>query len=274
MEPMIGMIGCGNMGRAIVEGILKAKVAKENQIYAANRHLEKLSDLAERGIKTAGNLETAACSDILFLAVKPHLYQEVIEEIRDVVKPDVIVVAIAAGISIQTVKDLFQREIKVVRAMPNTPALVGEGMSGISFDTLLNEREKKMIIKLFQSFGEVQVVEERLMPAVGSASGSSVAVVFILMEAMADACVKLGMGREQAYVFVGQAVKGGAAMMLETKKHPGVLKDMVCSPNGTTIAGVKALEQAGFRYAVMDALDACAKRTEEMAQASSTVKKR
>lgn len=261
----IGFIGCGNMGRAILEGMLKAKLIDGRQVYVSNRHLEHLVDLQQQyRVKLARNLETAARSDILFLAVKPYSYESVIHEIRDVVKEDVIIINIAAGICIDDVEKMFGRNLKVVKVMPNTPVLVGKGMSGISFNRLLSEQEKKEIIQIFECFGKVELVDESLMNVVGSASGSSPAFVFMLIEAMADACVKMGMSRAQAYRMVAQAVKGSAEMVLTTGKHPAELKDMVCSPNGTTIVGVKVLEENGFRFAIMEALEACARRTEEL----------
>jgi pyrroline-5-carboxylate reductase len=155
-------------------------------------------------------------------------------------------------------KDALGFDARIVRAMPNTPALLGEGMTGVCYDqTALNFEEKDVIEKFFSSFGKYKVVEERLMSAVTCVSGSSPAYVYMFIEALADSAVKYGMPREAAYEMAAQTVVGAAKMVLETKEHPGKLKDMVCSPGGTTIAAVSALEEYGFRNSIIKATDAC-----------------
>ena len=249
-----GFIGCGNMGTAMVSGILKKGLLNKDEIIVSNlteagaaRSREKLGVVV-----TMDNREVAAKSRILFLAVKPQFYEEVIKEIRDLLTEDQILVGIAP--------ETCARSMKIVRLMPNTPAQVGEGMTSVCINEKVTEEDARQIRELTDSFGRTEFIPERLMDAAGAVSGSSPAYVFMFIEAMADAAVAQGMPRKQAYAFAAQAVLGSAKMVLETGMHPGELKDMVCSPAGTTIEGVRMLEKAGMRSAVFEALTACAEK--------------
>lgn len=265
MHKKIGFIGCGNMGKAMVEGIMKSGIVTGEHVIISNRHPQLLQPLQELyGCSIRSNQEVAKDADILFLAVKPYMYKDVIDEIRNVVKRDVIIVAIAAGITIQDLYDMFGRELKVVKAMPNTPALVKEAMSALAFGDVMSEEDCDIIMQIFQSFGKCAKVQEDMMDAVTIVSGSSPAYLFMIIEAMADAAVLEGMPRSDAYTFAAQAMLGSAKMVLETKKHPGELKDMVCSPGGTTIEAVKVLEEKGLRSAIMDGMHACAQKSRKM----------
>ena len=177
-----------------------------------------------------------------------------------------IIVDIAAGVTILDVKKYFDKDVKVIKAMPNTPALVLQAMSAISFDDLVTEEDKNCITSIFNSFGKCEVVDETMMDAVTSVSGSSPAYVFMFIEAMADAAVAQGLPRKQAYTFAAQAVLGSAQMVLETGMHPGALKDMVCSPDGTTIDAVCELERTGFRASVESAMRACGEKSKKMTE--------
>ena len=202
-------------------------------------------------------------ADILFLAVKPIFFPEVIAEIKDAVKTDTLIISIAAGRNLQYLKDAFGRpELKLIRCMPNTPALVLEGCTGVCIGENVTEDETEQVLSLLRSFGIASVVPERLMDVVVGVSGSSPAYVFMFIEAMADEAVAAGMPRKQAYEFAAQSVLGSAKMVLETGKHPGELKDMVCSPGGTTIEAVRVLEEKGFRSS--DAMDACIEKSKCM----------
>jgi len=219
------------------------------------------------GIKTTGdNKEVASNSNILFLAVKPHLYSAVINEIREYVKEDCIVITIAAGQTIENVEKDFGRQVKLVRTMPNTPALVGEGMTALCPNKMVSKDEVEEVIKIFNSFGKAEIIEEKLIDAFITVSGSSPAYVFMFIEAMADGAVLQGMPRDKAYNMAAQAVFGAAKMVIETGKHPGELKDMVCSPGGTTIEAVAELEEKGFRAAVISAMKRCADKSKEMSK--------
>ena len=206
---------------------------------------------------TDNNAECANRCKYLVLAVKPQFYEEVLKEIRYMVTPEHVLISLAPGKTIDQLKQNLGNDKRIVRVMPNTPAMIGEGMTGVSVKQgELSGEEMDEIKKLFDACGKTEFIEERLMDAVVCASGSSPAFVYQFIEALADSAVRYGMPRKQAYVFAAQAVKGAAAMVLETGEHPGVLKDQVCSPAGTTIEGVAALEEYGLRNAVLKASEA------------------
>lgn len=262
----IGFIGMGNMAGAMTGGMLKKGIAKPEDIIGSAR-TEKSRRTAEEkfGITMyADNRRVAGEAEILILAVKPQFLEEVIEQIKDVVKPETIVVSIAAGRTMEWIEARFGRKLKLVRCMPNTPALVGEGCTGICANDQVTEEELAIVVGLMESFGLASVVTEKMMDVVVGVSGSSPAYVFLFIEAMADEAVAEGMPRAQAYQFAAQSVLGSAKMVLETGKHPGELKDMVCSPAGTTIQAVKVLEEKGMRASVMDAMEACIQKSRNM----------
>jgi pyrroline-5-carboxylate reductase len=273
MKMKIGFIGLGNMAKAIIGGILQQNQVERGDIIGSDLSQEAVLAVKEKyGICVCrDNKQVAVEADILFLAVKPQMIEAVIREISYTVKPDVIVVSIAAGKTIDFLqrafgrsalgKDLGRDDVKLVRCMPNTPALVGEGMTGVCGGDNVTQEDMEIVLGLLQAFGKASVVPERLMDAVVGISGSAPAYVFLFIEAMADEAVAAGMPRQQAYQFAAQTVLGSAKMVLETGKHPGELKDMVCSPGGTTIAAVKVLEEKGFRGVVMDAVEACIEKS-------------
>lgn len=268
MNKIIGFIGNGNMGQAMIGGIVNAKIVAPANIIVSDLNEKGLNDVSKKyGVKiTTDNNETAKHADILILSVKPYLYPVIIAGIKEEVKEDVIIVTIAAGKSISSTEEAFGRKVKVVRVMPNTPALVGEGMAALSPNEAVTKEEVQEIISIFESFGEAELVGEKLMDAVTAVSGSSPAYVYMFIEAMADAAVLEGMPRNQAYKFAAQAVLGSAKMVLETGMHPGALKDMVCSPGGTTIEAVATLEAMGLRAAVIAAMRSCAEKSKEMSK--------
>lgn len=265
----IGFIGLGNMATAMIGGIVKKGIVKPEEILGSSRTKESLQKAVDafgiRGMET--NEKVAEEADVLVLSVKPQMYEAVIGEIRDAVKNDTIIISIAPGKTISWLSGLFgfsDEEGKIVRCMPNTPALVGEGCTGVCFGQGINEREKETVMDILNSFGKAIEVAEHLMDAVGGVSGSSPAYVFLFIEAMADAAVADGMPRKQAYEFAAQAVYGSAKMVLETGMHPAELKDMVCSPGGTTIEAIRVLEEKGFRSAVIEAQKACVTKSRGM----------
>lgn len=263
----IGFIGLGNMAGAMIGGMLGKGLAKAGDIVGSARTEATRNRMEEKySITTVSdNRQVAQVADILFLAVKPLVLTEVIDEIRSEVRPDCLIVSIAAGRSLDWLKEAFGREeLKLVRCMPNTPALVMEGCTGICAGEEVPGEALDRVVALMESFGKASVVPERLMDAVVGVSGSSPAYVFLFIEAMADGAVAAGMPRKQAYEFAAQSVLGSAKMVLETGLHPGELKDMVCSPGGTTIQAVKVLEEKGMRAAVMDAMEACIEKSKSM----------
>ncbi len=262
---MIGFIGLGNMATAIIGGILKKELVLSNEIIGSAKTQETMKKCREKyGIEVADNATVAARADILFLAVKPVFFPEVIAQIRDVVREDTVIVSIAAGKTLAYIEGLFGKKCKLVRCMPNTPALVLEGCTAVTYGELVTAEEKERVGKVLASFGTVSEVPERLMDVVVGVSGSSPAYVFMFIEAMADEAVCAGMPRKQAYEMAAQSVLGSAKLMLETGRHPGELKDMVCSPGGTTIEAVKVLEEMGMRAAVMDAMEACIEKSKNL----------
>lgn len=263
----IGFIGLGNMATAMIGGILQKGMAQPQDIIgSAKTESTKARVKDQFDIEIAeSNREVAEKADILFLAVKPVFLEDVISEIRDVVPKETLLVSIAAGRDMKFLQNAFGRQdCKIIRCMPNTPALVLEGCTGVCAGDNVTEEELDRVLSLLQSFGVASVVPERLMDVVVGVSGSSPAYVFLFIEAMADEAVAAGMPRKQAYEFAAQSVLGSAKMVLETGKHPGELKDMVCSPGGTTIQAVKVLEEKGLRAAVMDAMEACIDKSKNM----------
>ncbi len=266
MDKKIGFIGGGNMGGAIIGGIVSSKCADASNIFVYDKNQEALKNLNKTyGINPDCSLLEVCKADILFLSVKPNVIYSVIDEIKGIIKEETIVVSIAAGQSIEKLEKAFKiPNLKLVRVMPNTPALVGEGMSAVSVNNQITQDDITPIIEILKSFGKAEIVPESLMDTVTGISGSSPAYIFMLIEAMADAAVLGGMQRNQAYTFAAQAVLGSAKMVLELPNHPGELKDMVCSPGGTTIEAVKVLENDGFRSSIMNAIDACIKKSKSI----------
>lgn len=262
----IAFIGCGNMAKAMIGGIIKKGVASPEEVTASNRSSKNL-EYAKKTWNiavTPDNKEAARGAELLVLAVKPQFYSQVIEEIRDVVTEDQIVMSIAPGKILAWLEEQFGKPLKLVRANPNTPALVGEGVTSVSFGSRLSEAERAGVMEILESFGKASETPESMSEAVIAVSGSAPAYVFMFIEAMADGAVSLGMPRAQAYEFASQAVLGAAKMVQETGLHPGALKDMVCSPGGTTIQAVRVLEERGFKSSVIEAMTACAEKAKGM----------
>lgn len=262
------------MGAALIKGVVSSKLVSPENIGIFDIDREKAAFLSkETGVKVLdGNRAVVENSDIIILAVKPAFIRQALEECKGSFGTTKILVSIAVGISIAVIKDIVGNEVKVVRTMPNIPLTVGEGMTLITFDGKMSAEEKDMVKKLFESAGRAEELEERLMSEVTALTGSSPAYIFVLIEAMADAAVLSGIPRGIAYRLASQAVLGSAKMVLESGKHPGELKDMVCSPAGTTIEAISALEKNGFRYAVMDAMNECTKKAREIGKAAGVAK--
>ena len=262
----LGFIGCGNMANAMIAGIIGNGICKAEEIIGTAKSEEsRVRVNKEFGIyMTEDNKEAAEKADVIVLSVKPQFYEEVLNEVKGELTPEHTVVGIAPGKTLAWLEEKCGQSLKVVRMMPNTPAQVGEGMTGICANEKVSAEELAQICEITDSFGRTEVVPEHLMDAVGAVSGCSPAYVFMFVEAMADAAVAQGMPRKQAYQFAAQSVLGSAKMVLETGMHPGELKDMVCSPAGTTIEGVRILEQKGFRSAVFEALNGAAEKGKKM----------
>ena len=263
----IGFIGTGNMGSSIIKGILSSKFEKNENINIFDLDKEKVNNLVkEYGVSAVNSeKELAKNCDIIVLSVKPHIIPVVLKNLSENVKKDTIILTIAAGISISVIENALGEDKKVVRTMPNTPAQVLSGMTAVTFNKNIENSEKEIIFKLLNSFGKSVEIEEKLMHAYTGISGSLPAYVYMFMEALADGGVLCGMPRNKAYEIVAQTVAGSAKMLLETGKHPGQLKDEVCSPAGTTIEAVRVLENGNFRGNVIEAVAACTEKSKEMA---------
>lgn len=255
----LGFIGTGNMASAIMGGIIKKAIIPAEEIIGADLFAPGRERVQKQfGIHvTDSNKEVVEKAEVIILSVKPQFYESVINEIKDDIKKEQIVITIAPGKTLAWLSEKFGKDVKLVRTMPNTPAMVGEGMTAACPNEHMTEEEIAYVRTLLESFSRVEIVPERLMDVVVSVSGSSPAYVFVMIEAMADAAVSGGMPRAQAYQFAAQAVLGSAKMVLDTGKHPGELKDMVCSPAGTTIEAVRTLEERGFRSAIIEAMKVC-----------------
>lgn len=261
----LGFIGAGNMAQAMIGGVLASGILQKDDVIASAATQETLEKVQkEYGIHTTLDNREVAKADIVFLAVKPVYCEQVIEEIKDIVEAQQIIVSIAAGKTMAWLQEKFGEKRKILRTMPNTPALVGEGITAVCPNENVAAEEVQSVCRILESFGRAEVIQESMMDAVIAVSGSSPAYVFLFIEAMADAAVAEGMPRAKAYEFAAQSVLGSAKMVLETGKHPGELKDMVCSPAGTTIEAVRVLEQEGFRASVMNCMKACADKSRNM----------
>ena len=260
----LGFIGTGNMAGAIMGGIIKKGIIAPEEIIGSDI-MEAGRERAkkEHGIHvTADNIEVTQKAEVLVLSVKPQFYAQTIAEIKDTVREDQLIITIAPGKTLAWLEEQFGKKVKIVRTMPNTPALVGEGMTAACPNDAVTEEEKNYALELLSSFGKVEIV----IDAVVAVSGSSPAYIFMMIEAMADGAVAEGMPRSQAYQFAAQAVLGSAKMVLETGMHPGTLKDMVCSPGGTTIDAVCELERMGFRASVESAMRVCGEKSKKMTE--------
>lgn len=264
----IGFIGCGAMSQAMIGGVLKSNLVLPNKIMASDIE-EKNLDFTKKNYKilvSTNNIEVAKFSDIIILAINPSMYSEIIDEIKDSVKENAIIITIAAGISLNFTKKAFNKNMKIVRTMPNTPVLVGEGMTAICPNALVNKEDLEIVLMIFGSFGKIEIIDENLMDVIPAISGSSPAYVYMLIEALADGGVLQGLPRDKAYKLAAQAVLGASKMVLETGTHPAILKDYVCSPGGSTIEAVAKLEEKGFRSAIISAMNSCTEKVIKMAK--------
>lgn len=263
---VIGFIGLGNMAKAIINGIISEGVVAPEEIMGSAKSQETCDKVKKEFdiFTTTDNLKIATAADLLFIAVKPQMCEEVLKGIAGTTKKDAVIVSIVAGKTIKYLEDLLGSDQKIVRLMPNTPAMVNAGLTAVCANKNASEADVSKVMKICESFGEAEIIPEKHMDAFTAVAGSSPAFVFMYMEALADAAVKAGIPRAQAYKFAAQSTFGSAKLMLDTRKHPGELKDMVCSPAGTTIEAVQVLEELGFRSAVMDAVEACIEKAKSL----------
>jgi pyrroline-5-carboxylate reductase len=270
IEGRIGFVGAGNMAEALIRGLTSAGVAESRQIIGGEPRDERRTELSSRyGIETtADNSEVARASDILILAVKPQLMARVLDEIQPHVKSTALVISIAAGIPTAAIEAHLPR-VRVVRTMPNTPALVGAGATAIAAGGHATRADLDAAKHIFDSVGVSVVVEESQMDAITGLSGSGPAYIFLIIEALSDAGVKVGLSRHIAQSLAAQTVLGSAKLLIETNEHPGRLKDMVTSPGGTAIAGLHTLEAGGLRTTLMNAVEVATNRSRELGESAN-----
>lgn len=265
----LGFIGAGNMAEAMIRGVLDSGKVNAGEVTASDSNLERLNVIVE-GFGIEGhnrNFEVAKLADIIILSVKPQVMKKVLADIRDEVSQDKLVVSIAAGVGIEKLAAGLKKGTKIVRVMPNTPALVLSGISVICPGAGVSDEDKKSVSAIFDAIGESVVIEnEELMDAVTGLSGSGPAYVYTFIEALADAGVKVGLPRDISRRLATQTVYGSAKVAKELDRHPAELRDMVTSPGGTTIAGMGALEEKGFRAAIISAVEAATKRSRELGE--------
>ena len=268
----ITLIGAGNMTEALVVGMLTAGVAHPDQLYATDILPERRAHFRDRyKIKVSGdNVEAAQHGQIIILSVEPQVLDEVLGSVKSVLEGKHLIISVAAGYPISRIGAHLKAKARIVRAMPNTPSSVLAGVTALSFGPRLAEEDQQIARIIFESVGKVVVVEERLMDAVTGLSGSGPAYVYLMIEALADGGVKMGLSRQVAELLAAQTVLGSARMLIESGEHPGQLKDRVASPGGTTIAGIHKLEEGHLRATLIAAVEAATKRSQELGREDVT----
>lgn len=262
----IAFLGAGNMAEALVKGLLRAHVAQPAEIVCSDRREERGPELVQRyGVRfTRSNREAVESSDIVVLSVKPQAMNRLLDEISPTLNERKLVISIAAGVPIAAIERKVGHGVRIVRTMPNTPALVGAGATALSPGEHATAEDLKQARALFDAIGKSVEVDEPLLDAVTGLSGSGPAYIFLVIEALSDAGVKVGLPRAQAQELAAQTVLGSAKLLIETGEHPGRLKDQVTSPGGTAIAGLHTLEAGGLRTTLMDAVEAATRRSKEL----------
>ncbi len=262
----IAFLGAGNMAEAFIKGLLRAGVAAPDEILCTDRRLDRLAELERLyRIRTSpDNRAAAAAAQIVFLSVKPQAMNKLLDEIAPALDQQKLVVSIAAGVPLAAIERRVGHGIRIIRTMPNTPALVGAGATAMAGGEHATEADMAQAKALFDAVGKTVAVDEPLLDAVTGLSGSGPAYVFLVIEALADAGVKVGLDRRTAQDLAAQTVLGSAKLLLETGEHPGRLKDQVTSPGGTAIAGLHTLEAGGLRTTLMNAVEAATKRAHEL----------
>jgi pyrroline-5-carboxylate reductase len=272
MKGKLGLLGAGNMAAALIKGLLHAKLLAPNRLLASDVKPERLAMLAEvHGIgTTTNNHQLVRGCTVVVLAVKPQVIDKVLGEIGADVRKDQLVVSVAAGVPIEALEARLPKGSRVVRAMPNMPAIVQAGVTAIAAGSHAREEDMKTARELFEAVGRVVVLDEVLLDAVTGLSGSGPAYTMLIIEALADGGVKVGLHRDTALLLAAQTVFGSAKLLLDTGEHPGRLKDMVTSPGGTAIAGLHTLESGALRKTLIDAVEAATKRSIELGAEMST----
>ncbi|TEB05802.1 Pyrroline-5-carboxylate reductase [Pelotomaculum schinkii] len=265
-DQKIGFLGGGAMAEALIAGLLRSGLVEPASVYASDISAARQEYLEQKfGIKTADNSSVVSAADIVVLAVKPQAISGLLEEIAPAARPELTVVSVVAGISTDFIEGFFKTPVPVVRVMPNTPCLVGEGASALSPGKFCSQPNMDKALAILKASGQAVVVDESMMDCVTGLSGSAPAYMYLIMEGFIDGAVRLGLSRDVARVLTAQTMLGSAKMVLETGEHPAKLKDMVTTPGGTTIAGLYALEEGALRSVLMKAVAEAALRSSQLA---------
>ena len=268
IEKTIGFVGGGNMAEAMIRGLLRGGHFTPEQVSVSGPREERMRELREtyKIAASTDNKQTAA-AQIVVLSVKPQIMSRVLDEIAETIDADALVLSIAAGVPVGAIQALLPSGTRVIRAMPNTPALVDAGATAIAGGEHARESDLADARRIFDSIGLTVVLDEYQLDAVTGLSGSGPAYVFLILEALSDAGVKVGLSRRTAQLLAAQTLLGSAKLLLETNEHPGRLKDMVTSPGGTAITGLHTLENGGVRTTLMNAVEAATRRSRELGEA-------
>lgn len=268
IDKTIGFIGAGNMAEAMIRGLLRGGDFAIAQIAASGPREERMRELRDNyGIYASTDNKVPAASEIVVLSVKPQILDRVLDEVATTISPEALVISIAAGIPVAAIQGRLASGTRVVRAMPNTPALVDAAATAIARGEYARESDLDDAKRIFDAIGMTVILDESQMDAVTGLSGSGPAYVFLILEALSDAGVKVGLSRRTAQLLAAQTVLGSAKLLLETGEHPGRLKDMVTSPGGTAITGLHTLENGGVRTTLMNAVEAATLRSRELGEA-------
>lgn len=264
----VGLVGTGNMGEALIKGLLHGHVCKPEQIFCSDTRPERLKVVRETyGVKgTSHNIEVVKHSEILILAVKPQIMKQVVSEVSKYLDLSKLIISIAAGVPLDAIESCVNKELKLIRVMPNICVSVREGVSAIAGGKHIHKEDLMIAKTIFDSVGKSLFVEETLLDAVTGLSGSGPAYIFLIIDALADAGVKVGLSRNDALILASQTVLGAAKMLIETGEHPGKLKDLVTSPGGTAIAGLHTLEEGGLRTTLMNAVEVATQRSKVLGE--------
>ena len=264
----VGFVGAGNMGEALIKGLLNGHLCRPEQITCSDIRPERLEAIKKAyGVKTtSSNSDVVKHSDIVVLAVKPQILKQVVVDIGKYFEPSKLVISIAAGVAMESITSCAKQELKLIRVMPNICVSVGEGVSAIAAGKHATKEDLMVAKAIFDSAGKSLFVEENLLDAVTGLSGSGPAYIFLIIDALADAGVKVGLARNDALLLASQTVLGSAKMLIETGEHPGRLKDMVTSPGGTSIAGIHALEEGGVRTTLIKAVEVATQRSKVLGE--------
>jgi pyrroline-5-carboxylate reductase len=262
----IGFLGTGNMAEALIKGLIAAGVVEPAQIHGSDPRRERCQDLTARFgiVTTTRNVDVVKAAEIVVLSVKPQILPQVLDEVAQHLPPHALIISIAAGIPVSSIEKRLPKGTRVVRTMPNTPALVGAGATAIAAGGHATPEDLEAAKKIFDAVGMTVLLDEEQLDAVTGLSGSGPAYVFLIIEALSDAGVKMGLSRYNAQALAAQTVLGSAKLLLETHEHPGRLKDMVTSPGGTAIAGIATLEAGGLRTTLINAVEAATRRSQEL----------